>query len=68
MGSEMEYVTAREFESRMGRIEKTVDRVESKVDRLLGQRAQIVKKTALHATWITPIVVGLIEVVKEFLK
>jgi TATA-binding protein-associated factor Taf7 len=68
MGDPVEYITAREFESRMGRLETTVDRVEGKVDRLLGQRAVIVKKTALHATWITPLIVAVIEALKAVFR
>jgi len=64
----MEYITAREFESRMGRLEAKVDRVESKVDRLLGQRAVHVKKTALHVTWLTPVVLAIIEALKAVFR
>jgi len=64
----MEYVTGREFESRMGRLETKVDRVESKVDRLLGQRAAVVKKTALHASWITPTIMLIVEIIEAAFK
>lgn len=71
-GSSPEYITAREFERfaeqldrRLSTLETRGERTEHKIDALTargGVDGRIVaKKTALHASWLTPVVVAIIE-------
>lgn len=70
-----EYITAGEFErfergldARLTRLEDRSERVEDKID-ALGARGGIdgkvvARKTAVHVSWLTPVVVAIIEGLK----
>jgi hypothetical protein len=70
-----EFITAREFDrfetrlnERLAKLETRGERTERKIDALVARDAVdgrvIARKTAVHVSWLTPLVVAIIEGLK----